>query len=98
MSALAACLVAAALGAPTAAGAATVSFFDTLSAAGELVDITSGPDDALWYASAQTDPDIEDAGRIGRMTTAGVATEFAIPGSIHPECHHRGGGRHAGAH
>jgi streptogramin lyase len=34
-------------------------------------DITSGPDGNLWYTAAN---------KIGRMTTAGVVTEFALPG------------------
>jgi streptogramin lyase len=38
------------------------------------VSIASGPDGNLWY----TVP----SGRIGRMTTSGVVTEFALPGPV----------------
>ena len=34
--------------------------------------IAAGPDGALWFTE-------RDAGKIGRITTAGVITEFAIP-------------------
>jgi virginiamycin B lyase len=37
-------------------------------------DITSGPDGALWFTEGP-------AGKIGRMTTAGVFSEFSAPGS-----------------
>jgi virginiamycin B lyase len=37
--------------------------------------ITSGPDGALWFT---------ESGKIGRITTAGVITEFALPTGIDP--------------
>ena len=37
-------------------------------------DITSGPDGALWFTEGP-------AGKIGRMTTAGVFSAFSAPGS-----------------
>jgi virginiamycin B lyase len=66
----------------TASGYAAVS---RITPTGELTEfplpdpssfptaIVSGPDGALWFT--------ESAGRIGRATTAGAITEFAIPGS-----------------
>ena len=35
-------------------------------------DITAGPDGALWF----TEPGV----KIGRITTAGVITEYPVPG------------------
>lgn len=41
---------------------------------GYLYGIAAGPDGALWFTEYNSD-------RIGRITTAGVITEYAIPGS-----------------
>jgi len=38
--------------------------------------IAAGPDGALWFTSSDVDGNI---GRIGRMTTAGVVTDFRTP-------------------
>src|SRR4051794_25826071 len=38
--------------------------------------IASGPDGALWFTEA--------ADKIGRITTAGVVTEYALPASASP--------------
>jgi virginiamycin B lyase len=39
---------------------------------GAMFGLVTGPDGALWFTET-------DAGRIGRMTTAGAVTDFAIP-------------------
>jgi streptogramin lyase len=43
----------------------------TKSAPATLTSITAGPDGALWFTGV--------AGEVGRITTAGVVTEFAVP-------------------
>ncbi len=44
---------------------------------GEVGEITAGPDGNLWYTSDLG----EQKGAIGRMTTAGASSEFALPGT-----------------
>jgi virginiamycin B lyase len=41
-------------------------------------DITTGPDGALWFTELA-------AGKVGRITTAGIITEYATPGSASPQ-------------
>jgi streptogramin lyase len=51
------------------AGAQTVTMFPVPNASFGLTSIAAGPDGNLWYSSY---------GRIGRITTDGVATEFRL--------------------
>jgi RHS repeat-associated protein len=48
------------------------------SITGYAQGIVSGPDGNVWYANPST-------GRIGKMTTAGVSTEYALPENSGPE-------------
>jgi streptogramin lyase len=48
------------------------------------VDIVAGPDGNLWYTQA--------GGNVGRVTTAGVVTQFPIPASLAPTGIARGPG------
>jgi virginiamycin B lyase len=41
------------------------------------IDLTRGPDGALWFTE-------EFGHKVGRVTMAGVSTEFAVPGSSAP--------------
>lgn len=45
--------------------------------------LVAGPDGAIWFTTSQYNPDVGIAGtyvgQIGRMTTAGVVTEFTAP-------------------
>jgi virginiamycin B lyase len=66
-SAIMAALSCAALGLPATASA-TVTHYP---ASGLPYGIASGPDGALWFAE-------ESAGKIGRLTTAGVLTDYDI--------------------
>lgn len=45
---------------------------------GEPIGITSGPDGALWFTNQLDD-------KIGRITTAGVITEYSLPGGAGPQ-------------
>ena len=49
--------------------AGTITMFTTPTAGGQLSGITAGPDGNLWYCAG-------GALKIGRITTAGAATEF----------------------
>jgi uncharacterized repeat protein (TIGR01451 family) len=53
---------------------ATINEFQTPTAGAVPKDITAGPDGALWFTEL-------DANQIGRITTAGTVTEFALNGS-----------------
>jgi streptogramin lyase len=54
------------------APAQTFTEFPIPTAGISLGGITAGPDGALWFAEASTS-------KIGRITTAGVVTEFPTP-------------------
>jgi virginiamycin B lyase len=60
------------LGLVSSAGAATVQVFPVPSPASGLEHITAAPDGALWFTE-------REAGRVGRITTAGQISEYAIP-------------------
>jgi virginiamycin B lyase len=52
-----------------------ITEFPLPDVAGNVLDITAGPDGALWFTE-------ESANQIGRITTSGVLTEYALaPGS-----------------
>jgi virginiamycin B lyase len=65
-------LVGAAVGVATQAPAQTVTEFPIPTASSLPSGITVGPDGALWFTES-------GAGKIGRITTAGVITEFPLP-------------------
>src|SRR6266705_624799 len=66
------------IGARTAHAAVTINEFQSPATIGTN-GIASGPDGNLWFAEDQGD-------KIGRITTAGVMTEFPLPsGSHRPE-------------
>ena len=48
---------------------------------GNPVGITSGPDGALWYTRLSP-PGISGTGFVGRITTSGVMTEYAVKSGI----------------
>ena len=64
------------LGDSLASGASgqTITEFPLSDDRASPADITAGPDGNLWFTEGC-------AGRIGRITTAGVVTEFPIPGA-----------------
>ncbi len=55
-----------------------ISEFPVPTAQSAPHDIVTGPDGALWFTE-------NGAGKIGRITTAGVITEFAIPTDSDPK-------------
>lgn len=55
------------------AGAATINEFSIPTAASSPAGITPGPDGELWFTEY-------GGGKIGRITTAGVVTEFPTAG------------------
>jgi virginiamycin B lyase len=57
---------------PALAAAGTISEFPVPTAAGEPIEITTGPDGALWFTE-------ETGNKIGRITTAGSFSEFSVP-------------------
>ncbi len=66
------------LASPTPAPAPVINEYATTTAGAGPVDITSGPDGALWFTE-------QNANQIGRITTAGVVTnEFPITGATGP--------------
>ena len=54
------------------AGAATITEFAILTASSNPTAITAGPDGALWFTE-------RGANKIGRITPAGIITEFSLP-------------------
>src|SRR6185312_14847031 len=58
---------------PAAAAAGKITKFKVPTAMSFPNGITSGPDGALWFTEA-------GAGKIGRVTTGGVVTEFTLSG------------------
>src|SRR5438128_11788033 len=57
---------------PGQAAAQAITEFPMPTAEGQPFDITAGPDGNLWFTE-------QSASRIGRITPAGVITEFAAP-------------------
>ncbi len=49
----------------------------------ELWDITKGPDGALWFSSENAS-NLNDGSWIGRISTAGVVTQYPIPFGLNP--------------
>ncbi|HUD89735.1 MAG TPA: hypothetical protein VMR17_25025, partial [Xanthobacteraceae bacterium] len=66
-------MVVATAAAVTTAVAQTFVEFPITSAASEPLGIATGPDGNVWFTESQ-----ETAGNIGRITPAGVITEFAV--------------------
>jgi virginiamycin B lyase len=60
-----------------AAHAVQITEFPVPTAGADPLGITAGPDGALWFTEPST-------GRIGRITTAGVVTEFPLPEGSRP--------------
>jgi streptogramin lyase len=60
------------LGWPAGAGAQTITEFPIPTVGGSPISITTGRDGALWFTE-------RIGNKIGRITTAGVITEFPIP-------------------
>jgi virginiamycin B lyase len=60
------------LGLVSGAHAATVQVYPVPSPASGLEHIAAGPDGALWFTE-------REAGRVGRITTAGQISEYPIP-------------------
>lgn len=58
---------------PVAAAAGTITKFKVPTPMSDPDGITTGPDGALWFTEA-------GAGKIGRVTTSGVITEFTLAG------------------
>src|SRR6266702_918325 len=58
--------------APAWAAAGTITEFSTPTANSGPVGITAGPDGNLWFTETATN-------KIGRITTGGAITEFALP-------------------
>jgi streptogramin lyase len=50
----------------------------------QATDIVAGPDGALWFDVQQIAMDAVRTGYVGRITTAGVVSLFAVPGGDQP--------------
>src|ERR1035438_6429510 len=59
--------------------AQSVTFTSFSTPGGDPQYITAGPDGALWFTETV-------ANKIGRITTAGVVTEYAIPTAMPAGC------------
>ncbi len=66
--------------APATAGAQAITEYPILTPGAGPISITTGPDGSLWFTEFNA-----SSNNIGRITTAGVITEYSIPGSIEME-------------